>query len=207
MTPSEELSLIERVRTGDADAFEPLVCEHQKKVYNLALRLLKNSDDALDASQEAFIKAFTGISGFRADSRFSVWLYRLTYNVCIDLLRKKSRENTVPLSVEDDGGETVELEIPDERTSPEREYERRELRELISAGLDTLSEEHRQILIMREISDMSYTEIADTLSISVGTVKSRIARARAALAVFLSEYGTNGDSVRHKTGREVTHNG
>lgn len=198
MTPSEELSLIEKVRAGDADAFEPLVVANQNKVYSLALKLLKNSDDALDASQEAFLKAYTNIAGFRADSRFSVWLYRLTYNVCIDYLRKRNRESTIPLTVEDDEGEMAELEIPDERSSPEREFEKHELRALINEGLSTLSEEHRQILIMREISDMSYTDIAETLSINVGTVKSRLARARASLAVFLRTHGTNGISTRQK---------
>lgn len=203
LSPAEELELIEKVRSGDHDAFEPLVREHQKKVYSLALKLLRDPDDAEDAAQESFIKAFTSLDSFRADSRFSVWLYRITYNICLDLLRRKKRANEVPLSFEDDEGEETELQIPDERTSPEKEYEKAELRSLIREGLDTLSPEHRQILIMREISDMSYSEIAETLSIEEGTVKSRIARARRSLAKYLELHGTSAVVLRHKSGKEA----
>ena len=201
MNSAEELELIEKVRSGDPNAFEPLVSEHQKKVYNLALRLLRDPDDAADAAQDAFVKAYTGLDGFRADSKFSVWLYRITYNICLDFLRKRSRAAEVPLTYEDDEGGEAELPIPDESASPEREYEKKELRALIREGLDSLSPDHRQILVMREISDMSYAEIAEALSIEEGTVKSRIARARQNLAEFLSAHGTSGDLKRHKIGK------
>ena len=198
---AEELALIEKVRAGDPDAFEPLVIEHQKKVYNLALKLLRDPDDAADAAQDAFIKAYTGLDSFRSDSRFSVWLYRITYNICLDQMRRKKRANEVPLTYEDEDGNEAELPIPDESASPDREYEQAELRELINKGLDSLSPEHRQILIMREISDMSYTDIAEALSIEEGTVKSRISRARRSLAEFLYAHGTSGGLSRHKNGK------
>ena len=203
LSPAEELELIEKVRSGDHDAFEPLVREHQKKVYNLALKLLRDPDDAEDAAQESFIKAYTSLDGFRADSRFSVWLYRITYNICLDFLRRKKRENEVSLSTDDDEGREMELQIPDERSSPEKEYEKAELRALIREGLDTLTPEHRQILIMREISDMSYADIASALGLSEGTVKSRISRARHSLAEFLTLHGTSAGVLRHKTGKEA----
>ena len=198
---AEELALIEKVRAGDPDAFEPLVIEHQKKVYNLALKLLRDPDDAADAAQDAFIKAYTGLDSFRSDSRFSVWLYRITYNICLDQMRRKKRANEVPLTYEDEDGNEAELPIPDESASPEREYEKAELRELINKGLESLSPEHRQILIMREISDMSYADIAEALSIEEGTVKSRISRARRSLAEFLYAHGTSGGLSRHKNGK------
>lgn len=203
MTAIEELSIIEKVKAGDSDAFGVLVVEHQKKVYNFALKMLRNEEDALDISQEAFIKAYTGIQSFRSDSKFSVWLYRLTYNLCIDLLRKKKRENEMSLSYEDDDGEDAELQIPDERISPEREYEKKELRELIGSGLDSLPPDHRQILILREISGLSYCEIADVLELNEGTVKSRIARARRSLADYLMAHGTFCGTLRQNSRKEV----
>ena len=201
LNSAEELALIEKVRAGDPNAFEPLVSEHQKRVYNLALRLLRDPDDAADAAQDAFIKAYTGLDAFRSDSKFSVWLYRITYNICLDYMRKRKRMSEVPLTFEDDEGNESELQIPDESASPEREYEKAELRSLINEGLDSLSPDHRQILIMREISDMSCADIAAALSVEEGTVKSRISRARRNLAVFLSAHGTSCDLLRHKDGK------
>ena len=102
MTKDEEKGYIERVLTGDESAYEPLVTENQTKVYRLALRILKNEADAEDAAQEAFLKAYTSLADFRGDSRFSVWLYRLTNNICIDMLRKNKRAVIVSLQTEDD---------------------------------------------------------------------------------------------------------
>lgn len=118
MTKDEEKGFIERVLAGDESAYEPLVTENQTKVYRLALRILKNEADAEDAAQEAFLKAYTSLADFRGDSRFSVWLYRLTNNICIDILRKNKRAVIVSLQTEDDDGEETEIAIPDERYSP-----------------------------------------------------------------------------------------
>lgn len=118
MTKDEEKGYIERVLAGDESAYEPLVTENQTKVYRLALRILKNEADAEDAAQEAFLKAYTSLADFRGDSRFSVWLYRLTNNICIDMLRKNTRAVIVSLQTEDDDGEETEIAIPDERYSP-----------------------------------------------------------------------------------------
>ena len=114
MTKDEEKGYIERVLAGDESAYEPLVTENQTKVYHLALRILKNEADAEDAAQEAFLKAYTSLADFRGDSRFSVWLYRLTNNICIDMLRKNKRAVIVSLQTEDDDGEETEIAIPDE---------------------------------------------------------------------------------------------
>ena len=127
MTREEELAVIDRVRAGDTDAFEALVTAYQKQIYNLTLRYVSNPEDAADLTQEAFLRAFRSLDSFRGDSRFSVWLYRLTTNVCIDLLRSRGRGSAASLTVENDDEEPEELEIPDGRYEPQKELERREL--------------------------------------------------------------------------------
>ena len=129
MTTEEELKIIKQVTDGDTDAFEGLVLANQKNVYNLAFKMTGNEEDALDISQDTFIKAFEQLSGFRGESRFSVWLYRLTYNLCVDFLRKRQRTKESPLTYTDDDGDVAELQIPDMRSLPERDALRRELRE------------------------------------------------------------------------------
>ena len=199
INPEEELNIIKKVLDGDANAFEELVLANQKNVYNLALKMTKNEDDALDVSQEAFLKAFSQLDAFRGDSKFSVWLYRLTYNLCIDFLRKKPKSQVVSLSAyQDDSGDTVDIELPDVRELPEDITFRRELRKEIASSINELSQSHREILVMREINDMSYGEIAQTLNISEGTVKSRLARARLSLANILADKGTFPETSRQK---------
>ncbi|MBR4953960.1 MAG: sigma-70 family RNA polymerase sigma factor [Oscillospiraceae bacterium] len=189
MTDELELQTIEKVRRGDADAFGYLVEKHQKLVYNLALKMLGNPEDAEDAAQEAFIKAYRSIESFRGESKFSVWLYKLTNNVCLDMLRKK-REATVSLSVEDEnGGDDAEIEIADGRFSPDEVYEKKEMREALRKGLSELEDDFRSVLVLREVNGLSYDEIAQTLSLDPGTVKSRIFRARKKLCTILTRDG------------------
>ena len=178
MTKDEEKGYIERVLAGDGSAYEPLVTENQTKVYRIALRILKNETDAEDAAQEAFLKAYTSLADFRGDSRFSVWLYRLTNNICIDMLRKNRRAVIVPLRTEDENGEEAELPISDERYSPERLAERAADRDAVRSALASLPDDCREILALRESAGLSYDEIAAALSLEVGTVKSRLNRAR-----------------------------
>jgi RNA polymerase sigma-70 factor (ECF subfamily) len=207
MTALEELAVIERVLSGDTDAFETLVLENQKKVYNLALKMTGSENDALDISQEAFIKAYTGLRNFRGESRFSVWLYRLTYNLSIDFIRKNQRNQVSSLTYIDDSGEYADYEIPDISFEPESEIEKKELRQAISNGIDELSDKHREILVMREITGMSYEDIANTLGLSEGTVKSRLSRARQGLVAILNTNGTFSQYHRHKSGKEVDGHG
>lgn len=189
MTREEELRTVESVLGGDVNAFETLVLSYEKNVYNLALRMVKNPEDASDMAQEAFIRAYNSLASFRGESKFSVWLYGIVSNVCLDFLRSRSRHPTVSLSVENDEGEETELDIPDESQSPEALLERRLTRDSVRRGLDALSEEYRQILLLREIQGLSYDEIAETLSMELGTVKSRIFRARKKLCDFLLRDG------------------
>ncbi len=178
MTAQEEARLIRRVLDGDADAFEPLVREHQTKVYHLAYRMLGNEEDAADAAQEALIRAYTSLSGFREESRFSSWLYRLTNNVCLDMLRRRGRQNTVSLVTEDEDGEETEREIPDESADPALLAERAEDARLVREAIASLPPDCREILTLREIGGLSYEELAAALQLEPGTVRSRLNRAR-----------------------------
>jgi len=185
LTAPEERDVIRRVLAGDTQAFERLVEENEKKVYALALRMVGSPEDAQDIAQESFVKAYTSLGSFRGESRFSVWLYRLTYNICIDFIRRRRRNQTVALTVTDEDGETAELDIPDERCSPEAVVETRQLRKVLAECVEALPGHHREIIVMREITGLSYQDMAQALGISEGTVKSRLARARRKLAALL----------------------
>ena len=171
-----EQELVERAKRGDETAFEALVTDNEKRIYNLCRRLVGNPEDAAELTQEAFLNAWRGLGRFQGESSFSTWLYRLASNACVDLLRRESRHRTAAgLSLDD---EELNLDVPDETPSPQDEAERRELREEIERGLASLTPEHRQVLVLREIHQLSYDEIAETLDLDVGTVKSRVSRAR-----------------------------
>ena len=189
MTREQEYLIVQRVLEGDTNAVEELVLEYEKKVYNVALRMLNNSEDAADMTQEAFIKAYNSLSGFRGDSKFSVWLTRIVSNLCLDFLRSRNRRPTVSLSMEDEDGEDVQLDIADTSQSPEQLLERSLTRESVRRGLQSLPEDYREILLLREIQGLSYDEIAAALDIEVGTVKSRIFRGRKKLCDYLIKDG------------------
>jgi RNA polymerase sigma-70 factor (ECF subfamily) len=208
MTALEERDIIHRVLEGDTQAFERLVAENERKVYALALKMVGNEEDALDMAQESFVKAFTNLRSFRGDSRFSVWLYRLTYNICIDFIRKRKRTQTFALTYTDEDGETAELEIADETTDPATIMETNQLRKALEECVHALPPHHREIIVMREITGLSYQDIARVLAISEGTVKSRLARARRKLAELLRgnpgfDEGTFLPNPRHTGEKEV----
>jgi len=181
MTHEEESRIIRAVLDGDTNRFEELVRAYEKIVYNLALRTLGNQQDAMDAAQEAFFRAYRALPSFRGDSKFSVWLYRLTANVCTDILRKRSRSMETSLTDEE---ETV-LDIPDGRFCPQTELEKKQLRQSVRRGLERLPDDFRQVLLLRELGGLSYDEIARATGLEPGTVKTRIFRARKKLAAIL----------------------
>lgn len=188
MTQTER-ELVSRARAGDTAAFEQLMLDNQDRVYTLCLRMTGDREDALDLAQEAFFNAWRGLSSFQGNSSFSTWVYRLASNACIDFLRKRKRrqQGESPHSLDDE--EAPLPEPADPRGSPEEELERRELRRAVERGLQALPDHHRQVLVMRELSGMSYQEIGAVLDLDLGTVKSRIARARLALKKFLVQEG------------------
>ncbi len=201
MTQEQELQLIRRVQAGETEAFEDLVRSHEKTVYNLALRMTGDPQDAEDMAQEAFLKAYRSLGEFRGESKFSVWLYRIVSNVCLDHLRRQSRRPTVSLTAEDEEGEQTQWDVPDESLSPERLLEQKLMREAVQKGLNALPEEQRQILLLREIRGLSYEEIGRILDLEPGTVKSRIFRARKRLCAFLLEEGNIPDAYASNSAR------
>jgi len=200
MTKEEELQLLQRAQKDDMAAFEEIVRANEKTVYNLALRTLGSREDAEDAVQEVFLKAYTALKSFRGESRISVWLYRITSNVCTDALRR--RRDTVSLSVEDDEGEGAQLELPDARFDPAAIAERTDLRERVGAALQYLPAEQREAFLLRTVAEQSYEEIAETMGTDLGTVKSRIYRARKKLCELLSDGGnfSAGNASNHREG-------
>ncbi|MCL2568521.1 MAG: sigma-70 family RNA polymerase sigma factor [Oscillospiraceae bacterium] len=204
MTREEERAVIERVLAGESEAFETLLLANQRKVYNLCLRMTGNAEDAEDLAQEAFWKAYQNLAGFKGESGFGPWLYRLASNVCIDHLRREKRREKSSLTYQDESGAAVDIEVPDERFMPETMLDRRQVQESIQRGLDTLTPEHRNILVLREINGLSYEEIGETLELEAGTVKSRISRARIALSKFLLQDGNiseKNSSLEHREER------
>ncbi len=187
MIADEEQRLVRAAASGDAGAFERLVTENQGHVYNLAYKLTGSEQDALDVSQDVFLRAYQNLRSFRGDSRMSVWLYRLTYNASMDLIKRSRRGTVVQMPAGDEG---AELELPDLAPLPDEELERQEELEAVRDALSELDEDKRRILLMREYRDMSYADIARALGIEEGTVKSRLARARLALAENLKKRGT-----------------
>ena len=201
MTREQELTIIRRVQHGDTEAFSVLVAAYEKNVFNVALQLTGNREDAQDMAQEAFLKAYNSLPSFRGDSKFSSWLYRIVSNVCLDFKRRQSRRPSSSLTVEDDEGETLQLDIADESQSPEALLERKLTREAVRRGLASLPDEQRQILLLREIQGLSYEEIAEAMDLEPGTVKSRIFRARKKLCAFLLQDGNIPDSISSRSPR------
>ena len=193
MTRSEEMEIIRSVLDGDVNAFEKLVLENQRQVYNLALKMTGSEEDAFDISQDAFLRAYSSLDKFRGDSKFSVWLYRLTSNICIDFLRSRRRKGSASLTYLNDEDEEQDFEIPDARFSPETVFEQQQLRRSVSEALDALPTDYREILVLREINGLSYEEIAEVLGVELGTVKSRIFRARKKMCAILMADGNLSD--------------
>jgi RNA polymerase sigma-70 factor (ECF subfamily) len=183
----QESEWIARARRRDQDAFESLVHTYEKRVYALTLRLCGSPEDAQEAAQEAFLSAWQGLPFFRGESSFSTWLYRLANNAAIDLLRREKHQRAAAGPSLDD--EELGLDVPDPSQCPHDEAERAELRGQIEAGLQTLSPEHRTVLVLRELHELSYGEIAEALDLDVGTVKSRISRGRRQLQNYLMRQG------------------
>ena len=180
-----EQELVRAAAARDTEAFAALVRLYENKVYHLTLRLCGNEEDAQDAAQEAFLSAWRGLPSFREEAEFATWIYRLASNAAIDCLRRGKRQRG-NLSLDD---EELGLDAPAAAPGPQELAEGAELRSEVARGLDKLRPDHRQILVLRELGHLSYEEIAGRLELDLGTVKSRISRARGALRKILLENG------------------
>lgn len=181
MTKSEETRVIQAIRAGDIGRFEDLVHANEKGIYTLCLRMLRDEQDALDAAQETFFRAYRGLDRFRGESRFSTWLYQIGSHICLDMLRSRSGADSISLTGEDE----TEFDLPDLRPSPQTVLEQKELRKLVLNALEELSPDARQIVILRDVNGLSYDEIVSITGLEPGTVKSRIYRSRRKLADLL----------------------
>jgi len=178
--------LIDEIKNGNLDAFEQLVARYETKVYTIAYRYMGNYNDANDLAQEALIKVYRSIHGFRGESSFLTWLYRVVTNVCKDELRRRAREKTVSMDEMIEHGNSPSS--GQGNSSLDDFVLRREWQEEVQRVLNSLTEEHRTIVVMRDIQGYSYEEIAHFLECSLGTVKSRLNRARNVLKDRLLEH-------------------
>lgn len=191
-----DLERVERARDGDRRAFGELVETYQRRVYAIAYGILRQREDAWDAAQEAFVKAYRNLDRFHGDSAFYTWLYRITYNLSIDLLREKKRKETVAM---DDERSQLEDALSEQGRRPEGHPDdvanRKELTSVLHEAMNRLSEKHRAIIVLREVEGLSYEEMAEVLGISKGTVMSRLFHARKNLQKLLAPYVDEGEAV------------
>ena len=181
--------LVQMSAEGNEKAFSQLVSIYEDSVFNMAMYITKNREDALDVSQEVFLKLWRTLESFRGECSIKSYLMKLTKNAALDLKRRNSYRQTVSLTMENDEGESSQLDIADtsEDANPQEAYLRRERIERVRRAISELDEEHRQVIVMRQMIGMSYREISDALGINEGTVKSRINRARSALKKILTD--------------------
>lgn len=179
-------ALIEMARSGDRAALSELITRYERKAYNLAFRLMGNYADASDAAQEALVRIYTHLHHFRGDSAFSTWLFRIVTNTCLDELRRRGRLRCTSLDdpgPNDDG--TLPRQTVDDHESPVDLAERHEIQAVVQRAIHQLPEEYRVVVVLRDLQDYSYHEMAELLGTSVGTIKSRLHRARHALRTIL----------------------
>ena len=186
----DDKEIISRCKQGDTDAFGQLVDRYQQRVYNIAFRMTNNHEDALDLAQESFLRVYRALASYKGESAFGTWVFRIASNVCLDELRKKKRQPLIALSTDalmpgEEGDYPIEI-AAGEGHSPEQQLLRGEMRREITQALGQVSEEHRLVLVLRDIEGYSYDEIAEMVGVNVGTIKSRLNRARLALREVLT---------------------
>jgi len=194
MEPDREQRLIERLKQRDELAFNEVVGLYQTRVYNLVYRMLGNREEARDVAQEVFITVFKAIHLFRGESKFSTWLYRIATNHCKNRLKYLGRRAVYPKTQLDELSERDQLESASMSTSgtverPDRLIEGREVERLLQEALEELDEDHRLLIVLRDVQNLSYQEIGAITQLAEGTVKSRLHRARAALRELLLKKG------------------
>jgi len=171
--------LVSRAKNGDMAAFEELILQHEKIVYNIAYRMMNHPEDVKDISQEVFIKIHKNLNRFDGKSAFSTWIYRIAVNTCIDELRRRKGKQTVSIDEElEQESNFVKRQFVDKGETPETSYLAKEEYEEVMEAMEHISKKHKVMITLRDINGFSYEEIAEITELSMGTVKSRLARAR-----------------------------
>src|SRR5690242_3214308 len=184
---SDDQALVRAAQQGDMGAFEELVGRHRDKIYARAFSMMRNEEEAIDLSQEAWVKGWQRLAQFQGESSFGTWMTRIVINLCLDQLRKQKRQRTESIEAMDDETGGVERHMPPITINPTAGLERNELRQRIDKALGQLSYEHRTVLVLHEFEEMEYKEIARTMNCSIGTVMSRLFYARRKLAALLND--------------------
>ena len=184
---AEDPVLVKAAQAGDMTAFEELVVRHRDKIYARAYSMMRNEEEAVDLSQEAWVKGWQRLVQFHGESSFGTWMTRIVINLCLDQLRKHKRQRTESIEEmnEDSGG--VERQMPVVTVNPTAGLERSELRQRIDRALGQLSHEHRTVLILHEFEELEYKEIAKVMGCSIGTVMSRLFYARRKMAALMTD--------------------
>ncbi len=185
MQNSDDLNLIKSFKNGDTSAFGEIINKYQDKIYNLCRHMLGNAADAEDVAQNVFLKAYQALPKFKPEASLYTWLYRIATNTCIDYRKKPVFESLFGNSGE---GERLVHDRVSDAPSPEQIYQSKQIGRALQESLGKLSPKFRAIILLKEIEELSYEEIADTLDISIGTVKSRIARAREELQKLMKKF-------------------
>lgn len=186
-TASEDEPLVKAAQRGDMEAYEQLVAKHRDKIYARAYSMMRNEEDAIDLSQEAWVKGWQRLVQFQGDSGFATWMTRIVINLCLDQLRKHKRHRTESIELMDEESGGVERQMPVVTVNPTERLERAELRQRIDKALSQLSETHRTALVLCEFEELEYKEIARAMNCSIGTVMSRLFYARRKLAALLAD--------------------
>ncbi|HUD83701.1 MAG TPA: sigma-70 family RNA polymerase sigma factor [Candidatus Saccharimonadales bacterium] len=181
-----EVDLVRLAQKGGLAAFEELVARHRDKIYARAYSMMRNEDEALDLSQDAWIKGWRRLVQFQGDSSFVTWMTRIVINLCLDQLRKQKRQRTESIEAFEEDGGGVERQMPVVTPNPTEGLERAELRQRIDRALAQLSHEHRTVLVLHEFEELEYKEIAKRMKCSIGTVMSRLFYARRRMASLLA---------------------
>jgi RNA polymerase sigma-70 factor (ECF subfamily) len=184
---TDDSTLVRAAQRGNMAAFEELVARHRDKIYARALSMMRNEEEAIDLSQEAWIKGWQRLKQFHGEASFGTWMTRIVINLCLDQLRKQKRHRAESIEEIDEESGGVERQMPVVTVNPTEGLERQELRRRIDRALSQLSYEHRTVLVLHQFEEMEYKQIAKTMNCSIGTVMSRLFYARRKLAALLAD--------------------
>jgi RNA polymerase sigma-70 factor (ECF subfamily) len=193
-TSAEDKALVRQAQKGDMLAFEELVARHRDKIYARAYSMMRNEEEAIDLSQEAWVKAWQRLAQFQGDSSFATWLTRIVINLCLDQIRRQKRQRAESIEAMDEESGGVERQMEPIITNPTERLERGELRKRIDEAMAKLSNEHRTVLVLHEFEELEYKEIAKVMGCSIGTIMSRLFYARRRLASLLQDLKEKGES-------------